>query len=249
MIFNLGGGSSKGILVLDNAYPADVSADVGESASFKVVIKTHGTPAVYAYQWYLDGKAVSGATADSYKLDTIRSGGHTVYCVVTHEAGSVMSRVATVTAQGAYLFSAGDECTAFSGGWVVEACRPPDTSHSYAPTKTVSGDTMEAKMEVSSYGRSGVVRTANAIDLSSYSKICFHVTDLYNPEDKNRLGVMASYGGETFEYLAYAVAAKGVVTVDVSEITGSFAVCIAIVCNRYEVYGSSSVTVDAVWLE
>ena len=155
-----------------------------------------------------------------------------------------------------YLFNLGDECSSFTGGWIASACRPPDTNVSMAPTKTVSGTTMMAKIEVSSYGRAGVVRTSNLIDLTNYKTLTFNITNTYSPDVStgekikyNRVGVMATCSGDTFTYLKYAESNVGEVTVDISSISGSYAICLAIVCNRYEVFGSSSITVNSVYLE
>ncbi len=249
MIFNLRGGAAWKVPVLNSSYPADKTIDVGGSATFNVQIATEGKPDEYTYQWYLNGSAVSGATGRTFTKTSVTKGTHSVYCIVTNKAGSVKSRTATLTAKRLYLFNNGDECTSVTNGWTAKACRPTDSNVSLAPTKVVSGGTMQAKIEVGSYGRAGVVQTAKAIDLSPYSTLYFHVTNVYNPEDKNCVGVMETFSGDTFAYLASAVAKTGTISVNVSSIKDARAVCLAVVCNRYEIYGSSSVTVDSVYLE
>lgn len=249
MIFNLGGASANKSPTLDASYPKDVTVNVGENATFIIQISIDGRPSDYTYQWYVNGSAVSGATGSTYTRTGVQKGTYTVYCMVTNRAGSVKSRTATLTANRMYLFKNGDEKTSITGGWVAEACRPPDTSTSYSPTKTVSDGKMKAEIAVKSYGRAGVVRTSKAIDLSSYNTLYCNVTDMYNPEGKNCLGVMSTYGGASFSYLASSVMSNGVVSVDISGINSSYAVCIAIVCNRYDIYEQSYVTVDSIYVE
>lgn len=149
-----------------------------------------------------------------------------------------------------YLFNSGDECSAVTGGWVAQAINPVNGSTPFAPTKTVSGKTMKAEIAVGSYGRSGVVRTSNAIDLTNYTKLVFNVTATYNPESLNYVGVMSGTSGTSFTYKASALAKVGTLTVDISSISGSYNIFLGIICNRYSTeYGSSSISVDSVYLE
>lgn len=94
------GGQVYQLPVLNSSYPqnATVVAAASGSATFTVQISQPGTPAEYTYQWYKNGSAISGATGDSVTLSGLTSAAsHTVYCVVTNKAGSVTSRVATLT--------------------------------------------------------------------------------------------------------------------------------------------------------
>ena len=94
------GGESYELPVLDASYPKDaaVTASPGGSASFSVRITTPGRPAEYAYQWYRNGAAVSGANAATLTLTALTAAAtYSVYCKVTNKAGSVSSRTATLT--------------------------------------------------------------------------------------------------------------------------------------------------------
>lgn len=94
------GGESYELPVLSASLPADVSLveAAGASASFSIQIQTPGRPAEYAFQWYLDGAAIPGATGLSCTVGGLSSAGsHTVYCRVTSKAGSVSSRAAALT--------------------------------------------------------------------------------------------------------------------------------------------------------
>lgn len=94
------GGQIYQLPVLHSSYPqnATVVAAASRSASFAVQISQPGTPAEYTYQWYKNGSAISGATGASVTISGLTAAAsHTVYCVVTNKAGSVTSRVATLT--------------------------------------------------------------------------------------------------------------------------------------------------------
>ena len=116
MIFNFSNGPFNKTPVLDAAYPQDVSVNVGDSATFRVIVAQDGKPPEYTYQWYYDGAAVDGETADTYTREA-EAGSHSVYCLVTNKAGSVVSRTATLHADTLYLYKTGDMCTEVTGGW------------------------------------------------------------------------------------------------------------------------------------
>lgn len=96
MIFNMTSGRMK-TPVLNPSYPANATVFIGTSATFKAEISEDGMPAAYTYQWYVNGSAVSGATTPSYTRSCPAIGTFTVYCEVTNKAGTVVSRVATLT--------------------------------------------------------------------------------------------------------------------------------------------------------
>lgn len=116
MIFNISNGPFSKTPVLDAAYPQDVSVNVGDSATFRVIVAQDGKPPEYTYQWYYDGAAVDGSTQDTYTREA-ELGSHSVFCNVTNKAGTVVSRTAALNAERLYLYKEGDECTAVTGGW------------------------------------------------------------------------------------------------------------------------------------
>lgn len=89
------------IPILNANFPEDVTTTVikGDttSATFTAVIYEPGNPAIYTYQWYVDGVAVEGATGSNFiKDDLAETGTHTIYCEVTNKKGTVTTRIATL---------------------------------------------------------------------------------------------------------------------------------------------------------
>lgn len=102
------GGEVYKFPVLDVNYPEDVTTTVKRgyktSATFAAVIAEPGSPAIYTYQWYVDGAAVEGATESVFKKDDlIITGTHTVYCEVTNKKGTVTTRIATLDVTQIYI--------------------------------------------------------------------------------------------------------------------------------------------------
>ena len=95
------GGEAYELPVLDENYPQDVSLTVIKgntvSATFNAIFATHGKPAEYTYQWYVDGAAVEGANSAVFVMaDLGETVNHSVYCEITNKAGTVTTRVATL---------------------------------------------------------------------------------------------------------------------------------------------------------
>lgn len=94
------GGQAYKLPVLSENYPQDVTlvASANGSATFSVQITEPGSPAEYTYKWYKGGNLVSGATGSTLNLTGLTAATTTtVYCEVTNKAGTVTSRVATLT--------------------------------------------------------------------------------------------------------------------------------------------------------
>lgn len=87
--------------ILNSIYPNNVSTTVIKgntvSSTFSVFIYTKGYPNSYTYQWYINGSAISGATSSSYTITSSTSRTDSIYCEVTNKAGTVKSRVATLS--------------------------------------------------------------------------------------------------------------------------------------------------------
>lgn len=111
----VGFGELQKLPMLDPAYPEDVSVmtGLGLKATFEVSIAIDGNPAVYSYQWYIDGNEIVGATSNTYSMDiSSEPGTHLIYCEVSNGTGVVTSRNAILTILSSsplYTFSGSHE--------------------------------------------------------------------------------------------------------------------------------------------
>ena len=189
---------------LDGAYPADISCDVGGSATFEVKIIKNGTSAEYTYQWYVDDVAVENATATSYTMSNLAAGNHRIFCKITSKAGTTTSRVASLKVDSMLLYNNYNTCDEVTGGWTTRKI-------------TYDGEILEHDICRS---------TVKSIDLTSFSKLCFEgfmqVTDGTYP-DIIGFGIWSNAWNNT---LMNCVAAKhgssGNFTLDVSGLTGNY---------------------------
>lgn len=170
------GGAPRKVPVLNEEYPKNVTVEAaGSNVTFTIQISENGSPAEYEYQWYYDDASVSGANSSEYTRSA-EFGSHTVYCVVTNEAGMVTSRTATVKATREYLYKAGDQCTSVSGGWVAKALQSRDTYTGRAPSLSKNTTYMSASLNTGDTPGSGVVRTSKTIDFSKYKTLYFDIS-------------------------------------------------------------------------
>lgn len=190
--------------VLDSAYPADVTCDAGGSVSFETKIVKHGTSTEYTYQWYLDDEAVESATKSTFKVTNPSLGKHRVYCKVGSSAGTVTSRVAMLNVDTLILYSTRANNNAVTGGWVRRA---------------VEHDGEPVEMYVS-------MSTANSVDLTNFSKLCFEGEMYVYDEDDHDDGGFYVWRYATNGCLRGVVAHKctmgGNFTIDVSRLTGKY---------------------------
>lgn len=119
------GGAGRSVPILKEAYPADLEVwGDGGSATFKVEIEKEGRPNGYTYEWYKDGEKLQGEQAAQVTLTSLSTPGtHSIYCVVTNEVGSVMSRTATLTVKNPALVYAyageSEEVADGDGNWHI----------------------------------------------------------------------------------------------------------------------------------
>lgn len=177
----------KKVPSLNSSYPKNVSKNVTENATFEVKISESGYPDAYTYQWYKDGKAVSGATKSSYTLSQTTEGTATVYCEVTNGAGTVKTRTATYTANRIYLYNKGDKCSAVTGGWV--AARSSSSADGYINGLTFGDDYMSVISKNNEY--SGGCGSSWAINLSKHTRL----NVLANTDGSSWFGVSSQLSG------------------------------------------------------
>lgn len=146
---------------LNGSYPADVSVDVTNSATFTVEVTDNGYPgSEITYQWYVNDSPVDGETRPSYTIPSAAKGITNVYCKVSNGVLSTNSRTARLTANKLWLFNNGDTCNAITGGWVA--------------TGGGSIDSVISTKWSNSYG--GHAYTQKKIDISKFSTLCFNVS-------------------------------------------------------------------------
>jgi hypothetical protein len=96
------GGDILRLPVLDGGYPRDFAITVSDGQSESVTLETlmldAGNPTFCTYQWYVDGAPVDGAVSATFTMDNIvDSAIHNVYCLISNRAGTVATRIATLS--------------------------------------------------------------------------------------------------------------------------------------------------------
>lgn len=147
--------------VLDGNYPLNDTVEIQNSVVCQVRIATDGNPSNYTYQWYKNNIAINGAINSSYIFTPTELGDVEIYCIVTNSAGTVKSRIATITAIPVYLYTNGDTCDIVTGGWVG--------------TNAAQITFNSTNMTLTSSGNSKVY-TKNKIDLTNTDHLLFEGT-------------------------------------------------------------------------
>lgn len=240
--------------VLDASYPQDGIAEVGVALTSKVVIATEGNPAP-TYQWYKDGVAVTGATSDSYTFTPDDVGSFTLYCEVTNAAGKVTSRTANFSTR-LYLYKAGNECTAKTGGWIStnlkwdnsDGVNQPAT----APAKNASSMVFVAQSTAA--GKFHGTYTSQKINLTNGVKLKAEITvNSLDWDDASRWSIRALTGLNYYNGTAAAAGSPNsvgdhTVSLSVENLNSSYNIAM-VVGFTSEQNSKSQTTVHNVWLE
>ena len=181
---------------LNSTLPADATINVGESKTIEVSIATHGYPQTYTYQWYKNGSKISGATSNKYTFVPAEVGNVSFYCEVKNSAGTVKSRTATFK-QILYLYKAGNECTANTGGWISTSLKYDNSDGVYqpatAPTKNASNMVFIAQSTAA--GKFDGTYAKNKINLTNGTYLKAEITvDSLDWDDKSRWSIRALTG-------------------------------------------------------
>lgn len=186
----------KKVPVLDANYPKNVSVKVGNSATFEVKIAEAGYPDSYTYQWYVNWKPVSGATASKYTRNADSVGSEEICCVVANEAGSVQTRTAKLTIEREYILKNGVAVN--NGfGWYATV---PDTYVGF-------GDgTLNMGCDGLGYA---VCHTTEYVNFIGKKKLVFHIKKMVTNSD---VDVGAFYFGAGWSQKENELVAQSVVT-------------------------------------
>lgn len=214
------GGDLRKVPVLDEAYPQDVTVDaVGTGVTFEAVIAEDGKPVGYTYQWYYDNIPVEGATGQTYTREA-EFGSHTVYCIVTSEAGFVTSRTATVKANKLYLYKNGDKCSSVTGGWTTST---PSNTNAQHPTYEKTSPTMT--IFIQGKWRAGYAHAKNKIDVTDKKKLVMNFNGSYS-SCYCIFGIIASFAHQDYPNMPVksnlGTSSLKTLTLDVSALSGSY---------------------------
>jgi hypothetical protein len=148
------GSSSSQDSALKVTQPVSVTVNVGQTATFNVTASGTGP---FAYQWFVNGTAISGATSNTYTTSATAAGqsGMVFTVVVTNSSGTVTSGPATLTVMGPAAPLAKS---------IVPSNATPVYDASVMLVPTFSGGT--ATIGSSGVGSSDI--TANAVSGASY---------------------------------------------------------------------------------
>ena len=240
--------------VLDASYPQDGIAEVGVALTSKVVIATEGNPAP-TYQWYKNGVAVSGANSDTYTFTPDDVGSFTLYCEVTNAAGKVTSRTANFSTR-LYLYKAGNECSAKTGGWIStnlkwdnsDGVNQPAT----APAKNASSMVFVAQSTAK--GRFHGTYTSQKINLTNGVKLKAEITvNSLDWDDASRWSIRALTGLNYYNGTAAAAGSPNsvgnhTVALSVENLNSSYNIAM-VVGFTSEQNSKAQTTVHNVWLE
>lgn len=172
-LYGNGGGDPKKLPTLNASYPADVTINNGSttSATFKVEIALDGKPAQYAYQWYVNGEAVDGATSETYtRTNLIKYEVLSVYCKVTNEAGTVQSRTATLSVKHTLLYMNGTRYDDVTGGFTAIGKKRESGADGDARAPLITYNSDHVLIYHNTNGQ-GIAHFTKKIDLTHYRTI------------------------------------------------------------------------------
>lgn len=234
-IYNLGPWETVRLPVLDIKYPEDATIRIGESATFSVKIAEEGRPDEYTYQWYVNGKAVEGATETSYTRTAPAVGTESVYCVVANKAGSVQSRTANLYCGQEFIVTNGAFVDGDSWG-----------SYCYDPDSRVTQETWGLYMIGDGHGSSRAWSNRD-YDCTGKNKLVFYCPQITSMAPDNVGTFFFGVADDTEDgFVAYTEVVAGnygakYVVVDVSQISGRHRIKICLIRNcAYQ---------DSVWVQ
>jgi hypothetical protein len=246
--------------VLNPDYPADGTIDYKGIITLQVIVDTPGNPTVYAYQWYVDGIAVEGATGASYAYTPGKIGTSTLYCQVTNAAGTVTSRTAVITADYLYLYK--------EGTFLVPFVKTDTANNGYAQgvnagTSKGSVSFLEGEIRLYCYEKSGgnnsiqFLGTTDPVDMSQYKtlKVAFRSAHVgYSSSSNNWIMVSATPSkafpgngsGASYYKLNWSHNGAATLSVDVQSQSSAYVV---ITGHEYSADDIIEAYITGIWLE
>lgn len=146
---------------------------------------------------------------------------------------------------GFWLFLNGDQFEDVTGGWEAVS-GGVDGTYGKQPTLTFSGNVMTAEFSPTRI-TVGQVKTKNAVDLTDYSTLTFHLTAVTDPAGESKVGVIDDTG-EHISILASATPVVGDNVIDISGLSGSYKVGIVLKTTDSK-NGQTLVSTDSIGLE
>ena len=150
-----------------------------------------------------------------------------------------------------YLYNKGDACDSAHGGWV--ASTRMHSTNAKAPTLTLGTDTLKAAITDTTLNfESGIVETADGVDLTPFQTLTFVVTGYAlsnaNGDAAIRVGITDDLT-DTAEFDAFVkVTGKGKYTLDVSAYSGVHDILIYLKTDE-GAGNKASVTLSEIYLE
>lgn len=139
------------------------------------------------------------------------------------------------------LYLSGDQCTTLTGGWKANGNTKGSVTENRTPTLDMTA-AMVISLATDKNSAQGSVMTVNPVDLTNYSKLCFQVTAISGKVD---LGYTAA-PGSSYTLADSVRAAEGLNTLDISGVTGTYTIAMAVTAYMDE---DTGITVEKVFLE
>lgn len=138
-----------------------------------------------------------------------------------------------------YLYNTGNECEEITGGWVSKALSYSSTATSTATAPTVTRNSANMVIKMSTESGSGIVYTKNKIDLTAYNTLRFKGTmNGSTTSTRNfylRIDVWSAIGSNGAENRVTTLTTSGTITgervLDVSELTGEYYIGFSLYTN------------------
>ena len=139
------------------------------------------------------------------------------------------------------LYAAGNVCQAVTGGWSANGYTKGSVTENKTPGLDTAG-AMVISLSTDKNAAQGSVMTGQAVALAGCSRLCFQVSAL---SGKVELGYTDA-PGSSYSMAASVQAAVGLNSLDISGLSGSYTIAIAVTAY---LDAGAGVTIDSIYLE